>query len=409
MKRHWLNRERLALYCAAIVVIYLAIALAIWKQCPDGADSHGNPLTQDFVVFWGASHLALSGDPAAAYDSEAIAAAQRVAIPAAVNARNSWYYPPTFLLVLLPLALLPYVLSYLLFMGVTFTGYALVLRRIFLTQGLAVSSLWWPLLGFPAVFLNLYQGQNGFLTAALAGGALLLLPTRPLRAGVLIGLLSIKPQLGPLLPLLLVCGRQWRALLSASVTVMVFVTAAVMVLGIDTMQAFLAKIPRVGDAIAGDSLVLVREMPSFYSFGRLLGLPPAAAYTLHGGVALAVATAVAWICLKCGDASLRAAAVAAGTLLISPYLFDYDLCWLALPLAWLAGSAMREGWLRWERELLIVVWLLPFLWIPVYHFAGLQIAPLVLLAFFLLILRRAVMGMRGAGIRGPALAEPVAR
>jgi hypothetical protein len=399
MTRHWLKRERLALYCAAFVALYLAIGVQLWLQYPAGADSRGNPLTQDFIVFWGASYLARSGDPAAAYDGNAIARAERVAIPAAVNSINSWHYPPTFLLAVLPLSLLPYLLSYLLSMGATFAGYALVLRRIFLTQGLPASSLWLPLLGFPAVFLNLFQGQNGFLTAALAGGALLLLRTRPLSAGVLIGLLAIKPQLGLLFPLALVCARQWRALLSATATVVAFAGTAIAVLGVGAMQAFLEKVPRVEHAIGGDSLQLVGEMPSFYSFWRLLGLSPAVAYALHGAVALVAAAAVAWIWLKCREESLRASALAAGTLLISPYLFDYDLCWLALALAWFVGNAAREGWLRGEREVLILVWLLPFLWMPVRHFAGLQIAPLVSLAFLILILRRALVDMRNDGIR----------
>ncbi|MDB5974822.1 MAG: hypothetical protein JWR07_1582 [Nevskia sp.] len=396
MKRHWLNRERLALYAAAFVVLYLAIGALLLKQCPSGVTNQGVPLTPDFIVYWGASHLAVSGDPAAAYDNEAIIGAERIAMPAAVNSRNSWYYPPTFFLVVLPLSLLSYLPSYLLFMSVTFAGYVFVLRQICLTQGLPLSGLWWPLLGFPAVFLNLLQGQNGFLTAGLAGGALLMLRSRPLWAGVLIGLLTIKPQLGPLFPLILVCSRQWRALFAASVTVLMFMTAAIGVLGIDTLHAFLEKVPHVGGAIGGDSLLLVREMPSFYSFCRLLGLPPAAAYTLHGAVALTVAATVAWIWVKCRDESLRTAAFAAGTLLISPYLFDYDLSWLALALIWFVGHAMREGWLRGERETLVVVWLLPVLWMPARYFTSLQLAPLVLLAFFVLIVRRSLIQMRNA-------------
>ena len=40
-------------------------------------------------------------------------------------------------------------------------------------------------LAYPAVFINLGHGHNGFLTAALLGGALVLLDRRPLVAGIL--------------------------------------------------------------------------------------------------------------------------------------------------------------------------------------------------------------------------------
>jgi hypothetical protein len=52
---------------------------------------------------------------------------------------------------------------------------------------------------FPAVFVNIGHGQNGFLTAALLGSALLSLDRRPWLAGALIGLLAYKPQFGVLI------------------------------------------------------------------------------------------------------------------------------------------------------------------------------------------------------------------
>jgi alpha-1,2-mannosyltransferase len=396
MAAHWLTRARLQLYGAAFALFYLAIGVQSCWQYPHGVDRQGIPAAQDFLVFWGASSLARGGNAAAAYDSQALAAAQRQAVPAATQL-DTWYYPPTFLLAVLPLSLLPWLWSYLLAMAATFAGYAAVLRRIVLEQGLPAAGLWGPLLGFPPLFFNLYQGQNGFLTAALAGGALLLLRRQALAAGVLIGLLTIKPQLGPLLPLALVCGRHWRALLSAAVTALLFAAISQAVLGGGAMHAFLHTVPQVGQAIAGNPR-LVGEMPSVYAFWRLLGLPAAAAYALHGVVALAVAAAVGWIWWKCRDAALCAAALTAGTLLISPYLFDYDLCWLGLALAWFGAKAQRDGWRRGEREVMVLAWLLPFLWMPLHHYTGLQLGALSLLALFVLIVRRALAEVRTAGV-----------
>jgi hypothetical protein len=106
-------------------------------------------------------------------------------------------------------------------------------------------------------------------------------------------------------------------------------------------------------------------------------------------MALAVAAAVTLLWLRRGDPALRAAALLSGSLLISPYLFDYDQAMLAPALLWLAADAVRRGWRRGEREAMAAAWLMPVLWIPLYHFTGLQLTPLAVLVLFLMVLRRA--------------------
>ena len=58
-------------------------------------------------------------------------------------------------------------------------------------------------LASPACLENILEHQNAALLTALIGGGLLLLPLRPRLGGVLIGLATIKPQLGLVLPLFL--------------------------------------------------------------------------------------------------------------------------------------------------------------------------------------------------------------
>ncbi len=65
-------------------------------------------------------------------------------------------------------------------------------------------------IAFPMVFTNTLVGQNGFLTAALIGGTLYLMPVRPVLAGICLGLLSYKPQYGLLFPIVLIAAAQWR-------------------------------------------------------------------------------------------------------------------------------------------------------------------------------------------------------
>ena len=111
-------------------------------------------------------------------------------------------YPPIFLLVATPLAVMPYTLALAVWQISTFALYLSVIgaivRRI---PGNVIGPMWLPIAaGFPAVFINLGHGQNGLLTAGLLGAALLALPARPVLSGILFGALAYKPQLALVVP-----------------------------------------------------------------------------------------------------------------------------------------------------------------------------------------------------------------
>ena len=127
----------------------------------------------------------------------------------------AWGYPPYFLALAALFALFPYLLALVLWQATTLplylgaVGAALPRTRTTLLVGAA----------FPAVFINLSAGHNGFLTAGLLGLGLIVLDRRPILAGILFGCLAYKPQYGLLLPVALAAGFQWRAFVSAGVTV----------------------------------------------------------------------------------------------------------------------------------------------------------------------------------------------
>ena len=174
----------------------LAVCLAsgvAWIVASGGmVDPRGKPLGYDFITFWAASHLALGGAPSAAYDMVRIAAAEQAAVPG-LETVYLWHYPPTFFLVILPLALLPYLAAYGAFVGATGALFAAVMRRIVADRRAMLL-----VAAFPAVFINLFHGQNGFLTAAILGAALVVLDRRPLLGGALLGLMAYKPQFAAL-------------------------------------------------------------------------------------------------------------------------------------------------------------------------------------------------------------------
>src|SRR5215217_651501 len=147
-----------------------------------------------------------------------------------------WHCPPFFLFVAAPLALLPYLAALALWQGVTFGLYLASIWMIVSTSwpglsrpstpsfaatpkddarnkpghdgdkgGTSVNPIWLLLAAaYPAVFVNLGHGHNGFLTAALIGAALMLLDRSPAFAGILFGLMAYKPQFGLMIPLVLI-------------------------------------------------------------------------------------------------------------------------------------------------------------------------------------------------------------
>jgi hypothetical protein len=146
-----------------------------------GVDALGKAIGTDFTSFWAASQLVLEGRAPDVYRPASHYYAQRATFGGANIGYSAFFYPPVYLLVCLPLALLPYSLS--LGAWLVLTGYAYWrMVRAYLGEHIWIAL---PAFAFPATFINIVHGQNGFLTAALFGGGLLMLPRHPILAGVL--------------------------------------------------------------------------------------------------------------------------------------------------------------------------------------------------------------------------------
>src|SRR5262249_10839556 len=138
---------------------------------------------------------------------------QEAAVGHAFEGAYRWHYPPPFLFAAALGALLPFVPAGLAWLVATGAAYAAAIRGI---VGDRVG--WLFALGFPGAIWDVTAGANGFLTAALIGGALGWLERQPVLAGCCLGLLTFKPQLGVLFPLVLVATGRWRAFVAAAVT-----------------------------------------------------------------------------------------------------------------------------------------------------------------------------------------------
>jgi hypothetical protein len=381
MAEHWLHHARVQAYGRMAFGIS-ALGIAAWFLNAHALlDAQGTPLGADFITFWAASHLGLDGQAAAAYNPELLFQVERLAVPA-LQKRFAWFYPPSFFLLVLPLATMPYLFAYASFVLATLTPYVLIFRRI-LSAPLALCCLF----GFPGLWVNILHGQNAFLTAALAAAALLALERRPVLAGVCIGMLAIKPHMALLFPVaLLACGA-WRAMLSAALTGAALLVLGTLVLGGATLTAFLDSLQLARQALEQGGLPWYK-MPSLFAQLRMAGLPPLAAYGGQAIGALCAAAAVWRLWRGPTPLAVRASALMLATFLVSPYVFDYDLAWLAFPIAWLTAHGLQHGWQRGERELLLAAWLLPALGPGMARWLMIQPAPLVLAWLLLITLRR---------------------
>jgi len=233
------------------------------------------------------------------------------------------------------------------------------------------------LLAAPCSFLNLLAGQNGYYSAGLLAGGLMLLERRPIFAGVCFGCLAYKPQLAVLLPFALAAGGRWRAFAATAATVAVLLVASVALFGTAAWLNFFAHME-----LQRNLLELFprfwHRMSSVFVVARLVGLPIAAAYAaqLCSGVLAVVAVIALW--RSAASIELKRAGLVIATFLATPHLWDYDQIALLFAAGWLGVEGKRSGFLVWERLSILALIVLPALRTRLGLVHGVPLAPLVL-------------------------------
>ena len=363
------------LICFALVLaqaVYLATSYlqGIWIVGPGGG------VPSDFVNVWAAGRLVLEGHPAAVYDWPAHKLVEEAAVGHAFGGYFGWHYPPTFLFVAAALSLLTYATAYAVWVFGTFPIYLAAIRAIVGERtGYLLAA------AFPALLANFIVGQNGFLTAGLVGGALVLLPRRPIVAGLLLGLLTYKPHLGLLFPIALVAAGYWRAFFTAAMVAVLMAVAAWFAFGSDTWQAFFANIGHTSQAFLSDGWADWGKLQTAFGLTRMLGGGETLAWAVQGAVALVAAIAIALLWRSRAAYEIKAAALATGAMLATPYLYTYDLVVLAVPLAFLFRLGRVRGFLPHEMAGIgvacLLVLIFPFVKAPVGFAALLVVAALI--------------------------------
>lgn len=383
----WLSPRRLRLYPLIFLTASLALTLYAARLGQGVLDPSGKALGTDFMSFWSVSHLLWQGQPAAAYDHEALLAIQQ-SLAGADAPLYTWLYPPMALLLVAPLAAMPYLPALLTWQGLTLVGYLSALWRL-LPERRALL----PMLAFAPVFLNLGHGQNAFLSVTLLGWGLILLPRRPWLAGVLLGALVYKPQLGLLLPIALAAGGHWRAFLAAALTVLALAGLTYGLWGTEVWSAFFTQTAFARQMLE-EGLVSWYKMISVFAAARLLGASVGLAWGLQALSGLVAATLVWRLWRGPAPLALKIAILPVATLVAAPLALDYDSALLAITLATIVADGLRRGFLDWEISILALAWLTPLFWRPLAMAMALPLGTLVSLALLWLIWRRSRKSIR---------------
>ncbi len=381
MKRAWPDDIRIFAkwMCVIGALLYVRWGAITFFHVPLGpTDEKGIITGGDFVNMWAAAKIALRGDVMTLFDLTAYHKNLEDFFAHTIPQFYNWSYPPHFLLLILPLGFLSYPAALAVWITFTFAlfAFAVAYNR---------PSPWW-LVGVlalsPAACANFSVGQNGFLSAALLVGGLRLLPKHPWLAGIAFGLLTYKPHLGILVPIVLIAMREWRTIFAAATTCIALVTASITAFGIAPWQAYITQtMPfQRGLLEIAPRTLYTRMNPSVFMSARIVGASVPVAYALALATSITVIILTVRFVRRYGWNDLTQSMVLMATFLISPYLFFYDM---PIVFSAIIGTVATAG-ARLKAPEFMLLALAAFLPILVYPLgkAGIPVAPVIFILFF---------------------------
>jgi hypothetical protein len=366
--------------CFALLVVNASFLFAAWLSHWWVYDSNGLGIPTDFVNVWSAGRLALDGHPAQAWDWDIQKQVQVLVLGQDYPGNFAWHYPPPFLFVAMFLAQFPYGAAFIGWAATSFVPYLAMMRA---TVGKPFGFLLAAC--FPVLINNATVGQNGFLTAALIGGTLYFLPMRPVLSGICLGLLTYKPQYGLLFPIALIAASQWTVFITAAVVAVLLASVSLLAFGLESWQAFLHWMPMFSQAFLAEGRAPWFKLQSIFGLVRYLGGSEQLGWAFQWTMTAAVIVTVVMIWRSHVRYSLKAASLAVGALLATPYLFLYDMMVLAIPVGYLVRLGLAHGFRAYEVPALGVAMLLTLIFL----FTGLPVGLGATLIVGALVLRRA--------------------
>lgn len=303
----------------------------------------------DFSNLWAGGRLAAEGLVSHLFDVSQYRMDLRRVLSPHIQGQE-WSYPPSILLLGYPLSQLPILPAYLLWTAGTGLLFLLSLRLLQLPWlACVVVAL------SPAALVNVALGQNGALTAGLLIAGLSLSSKRPILAGAIFGVLTIKPQIGILVPFCLIASRNDRCFLAAAATAAALFTITGLLFGFDPWMLFWSETRPLMTAIleAPYPQDYQGNAVSVFIMGRWLGLKVGASYLFQLFFSVLAVSAAIWLWSRDDlmDPALRVCTTALLTTIATPYGYTYDtlavsatVVLLFLKYRWPNMALLAIGW-----------------------------------------------------------------
>jgi hypothetical protein len=370
------TERRVRFYGTGMAVAYaLSLAWRLihgqWVILPDG-----RLRCVDFGWMWLSGRFAVAGNSSKIFDYSTFSAAQ-MALFGHDNCPfiTPYVYPPTYLFMTYFLGFMPYLVAFAVWILATLLLYGIAVYTI-IPRRAAVIAAMSPFF----VAVNADFGHNGFITAALVGFSLAFLERRPWLSGIFLGLLGYKPHIGVLFPLALVASRNWRALVSATVAIVILGIGAAVAFGAEGWVSFLHTLLARQSTLSPDSAVTL-ALHSVFGLLRWMETSGRVSWGGHLIVAAIVALTVWVVWAKPIPFSLKAAVLCIGSAMVPPYILFYDLCILTIAVAFLVLDGMLRGFLPGERTGILICFAALFL-------VQVPIGPVICVSLLFLAVRR---------------------
>lgn len=185
-------------------------------------------------------------------------------------------------------------------------------------------------------------GETAFFTTALALAGFGLLPKRPVLAGIAFGLLTLKPQLGVLIPFFLLARGDWRAIIAACVTAGALIALSCLVLPPEMWRLWAQTLPQYQTDYFNATALNLNIIATPAANLVVLGVPPHLAWAAQLLCGLCVVAIVVWMARQ-APYNLAVAALLTGTFLAQPHAYAYDSVLIPAAMA-LCITPRLPGW-----------------------------------------------------------------
>ena len=340
--------------CLCLGIVYLFFAPNYDWQSQRHDDVYG----ADYLQEWVGARLILEGHVDELYTSKFLDWQHDPELIGFEWDKSQFYpavYPPPHYVLFTPLALLPYRWSAVVWLMILLASACFAAWTIasLVKQGSEKTDqearkksdyLWIGALLFPSMLFSITLGQKSAVwLLLLSATAYLLLNSRDYLSGFVFGLLTVKPTLCFLLPLLMLKEKRWSFLTGMTTSCVILWGTAAACLPWSVWPSFADGFRSAGN-YAENAGYRMEWSCNLLTFAY--GLTPELVQWCKWGVCLPLGIYVFFGAITASmdwKSPRKWMIITASTVLLSPHFYHYDLCILLIPILWLIATEPRRG------------------------------------------------------------------